>query len=120
MKKIILSALILATFQSNAGSLYCEGTVEKLSYHSPNKFMIKLSSMNSTVFFCNPSENWTVTGSGYSTSQESCTAMYSTFLAAKMANKTITRMLFDGDDVPESCNSWGNWPSANIRYYILN
>ena len=122
MQRLTLSIFFLLAAQlTEASGLYCSGTVDKLSYHSPNKFMIKLNTMNTPVFFCNPSGTWTVSGATtYETSKESCNTMYSTFLAAKMSGKVISNMVFDGDGVPNDCGSWSTWQSANIRHYVLN
>ena len=120
MNKVLI--LIVSIFYSlvvQAKTVVCSGTVEQLSYHTPDKFMIQLSSMNEAVFFCNSSENWDVTGAGYITSPKACNILYSTFLAAKLSGKSITSMYFDGDGVPDSCNGWGPWSSANIRHFVF-
>ena len=120
MNKILI--LIMAVFCSvavQAKSIVCAGTVTKLSYHSPNKFMIQLSSMNRPVFFCDASQEWTLAGGGRTTSPEACNTLYSTFLAAKLSNTIITNMYFDGDDVPDSCDAWDSWVNANIRHYLF-
>lgn len=122
MKKVFFLKFLVAIFSVNvsAATVICSGTVEELAYHSPNSFMVRLSSMNKPVFFCNPDSEFTVSGTTYVTGPESCKALYSTFLSAKMAQKTISSMYFDGDQVPASCSEWGNWKRANIRYFTLN
>ncbi|NQZ08774.1 MAG: hypothetical protein HRT35_16585 [Algicola sp.] len=118
-KRICLGLTLagLCSTQALAGELTCSGTIESLGYHANNKFMIKLSSMNTLVFFCNPEENWIVPGAGYQTGAESCKMMYSTFLAAKTLKTSFGGIYFDGDDVPASCDKWESWKSANIRFY---
>lgn len=103
-----------------AGTVVCEGTVDTLAYHANNKLMIKLSSMNRPVFFCSPDSEWTVAGTDYKTGPQSCQTLYSTFLAAQMAGKTLKNVYFDGDQVPASCNEWASWANANIRYFTVN
>jgi len=121
VKKIFLAKLFLVMCSTNlnAATVICSGTVEELAYHAPNSFMVRLSSMNKPVFFCNPDKEFSVSGTSYVTGPESCKVLYSTFLSAKVAQKTINSMYFDGDQVPASCNDWGDWKSANIRYFTF-
>lgn len=112
-------AALLAGIHLNcfAGTVVCGGTVVQLAYHANNSFMLRLSSMNAPVFFCNPDSNWTVTGAGgYATGPQTCKTLYATFLAAKLTGKSFGAVYFDGDSVPAACNAWGPWLSANIRY----
>jgi hypothetical protein len=67
---------------ANAGTLVCNGTVEKVAMHANGRFMVQLSSMNNPVFFCSPDYEWTVSGTHYKTSTETCKMLFSTFLAA--------------------------------------
>ncbi len=120
MKYITLTffALIMSAY-AISGTVICSGKIERLSYHAPNQLMIKLDSMNAPVFFCNPDAEFSVPGTAYVTGPDTCKALYSTFLAAKMAGRTISSMYFDGDDAPSTCNSWGDWKKANIRHYAF-
>tara|TARA_R110002072_G_scaffold33030_8_gene100244 strand:+ start:101 stop:472 length:372 start_codon:yes stop_codon:yes gene_type:complete len=111
--------LCIISINSVAATVVCSGTVDALAYHGNNKLMVKLSSMNAPVFFCSPEFEWAPTGTTYKTGPETCKTLYSTFLAAKMSGKTINSMYFDGDQVPATCSSWGNWKQANIRYFSL-
>jgi hypothetical protein len=111
--------LFIYAASSDAAELICNGKVDILSYHSPNNLMIKLSSMNQAVFFCSPDIEWKVAGTQYVTGPETCKTLYSTFLAIKMSEKSIARMHFDGDQVPNDCNGWGGWQKANIRYFQI-
>tara|TARA_R110002060_G_scaffold880_3_gene2105 strand:+ start:4265 stop:4630 length:366 start_codon:yes stop_codon:yes gene_type:complete len=108
--------LLLSIF-ANAGTLTCAGTVEELAYHGNGRFMVKLSTMNKPVFFCNAEAVWTVSGTGYQTGQETCKMMYSTFLAAKSTKSVLDYIHFDGDDVPENCNNFASWANVSIRYF---
>lgn len=114
-----LSVLVatLLSFQVNAATVACTGTVEELSYHASNQLMIRLSSMNTPVYICNPSSEWVVPGTAYRTSAETCRVLYSTFLTARVSGIPIRNLYFDGDDVPATCDTWGSWKSANIRHY---
>ncbi len=118
MKKSVMFFMFLSFF-TNAETISCGGKITVLAYHSPDKFMLQLSSMNAPVFFCSPQNNWSVPGTQYTTGPETCKALYSTFLAAKVSGQTIESMYFDGDDVPKSCNSWVQWSNANIRYFFI-
>jgi hypothetical protein len=104
---------------ADAATLVCSGKVDILSYHADDQLMLKLDSMNVAVFFCSPERKWTVPGTGYATGPETCKMLYSTFMAAKMADQPIFSMYFDGDQVPASCNDWASWKSANIRHYSM-
>jgi hypothetical protein len=100
-----------------AAQLVCSGQIAQLTYHSPDRFMIRLSSMNNEVFFCNTSSTWTVSGTTYTTSAETCRAMVALFMAAKLTGQAVTSMYFDGDQVPSTCSSWAAWSYANVRYF---
>jgi hypothetical protein len=116
-KGITIIAAIFAAAQVNAGSLACENaTVERIAYHANNRLMVKLSNMNTAVFFCSPERDWSVAGTSYTMGPETCKAVFSMFLSAKATGETIRRVHFDGDDVPGACDQWGNWKSAVIRY----
>jgi hypothetical protein len=118
--KKMLVFTTLCGFQALAATSICNGTVKMLSYHADNSFMIQLSGMNDAVLFCDPQQVWRVTGTPYTTGPETCKMMYSTFLAAKMAGKTITNMYLDGDNANGSCNNFVAWARVNIRHYQLN
>jgi hypothetical protein len=101
---------------SQAGTVVCSGTIEQVHFHASDTMLVKLSGMNTSVFFCHPSSQFSVPGTSYTTSPEMCRTLVSILMAGKLAGKTIAAMYFDGDDVPASCTEWGNWKSANIRY----
>lgn len=118
LEKLLIAMLaIVPVLSANAGSLSCSGTVAEISYHANDKLMIRLSSMNTIVSFCNPSATWTVAGTSYTTSAETCKAIYSAFLSAKASGTTVTGMYMDGADVPADCNSFPAWASVNIRHF---
>ena len=118
-RKIGCAAVVLFVGSSAmAGTVVCSGTVEALSYHASGTFMIRLSSMNIPVFFCRPDSEFSVSGTTYTTPPETCKTLYATFLAARESGRTISGMYFDGDDVPTTCDTWGPWKSANIRYFV--
>lgn len=100
-----------------AAELTCSGQIVQLNYHAPDGFMIRLSSMNGEVFFCHPNATFSVSGTGYTTSAETCRALVALFMAGKLAEKSIGVMYFDGDQVPAACSSWSPWSSANIRFF---
>ena len=116
--------LLLAGFVANvnAATIVCSGTVEALSFHASNTgglLMIRLSSMNTPVYFCDPENAWSAPGSGYAVSPATCRALYATFLSARVSGTPISGMYFDGDSAPADCNAWGGWQSANIRHYTF-
>lgn len=119
MIRYFLSAFLFLSASASAGTLTCAGIVDELAYHGNGKFMLKLNTMNTPVFFCNAEADWVVSGTSYKTGQETCKMMYSTFLAAKSTNATLDYIHFDGDDVPSSCNGFPKWASASIRYFKL-
>ncbi|MCW8998358.1 MAG: hypothetical protein OQK04_06545 [Kangiellaceae bacterium] len=75
--------------------------------------------MNTSVFICNPGENWTVSGASYQTSAEMCKTMVSMLMHAKSTKADMGSVYFDGDDVPADCNSWGNWKAASVRFFLF-
>lgn len=120
MLRFKLASLLLMIFATHgsalAASLICSGKVLQVAYHSPDRFMLQLDSMNNAVFFCSTNTTWTVTGTTYTTGAETCRSMAGAFLAGKLADRTLT-VVYDGDAVPGSCVSWGAWQPANIRYF---
>jgi len=117
MKKILLSCALLYSINASAGSLACSGTVDTVAYHANDRLMVKLSSMNTPVFFCNPNQEWSVAGaSGKVMNAETCKAVFSMFLSARATREHITRVDFDGDNVPTSCSNFANWQAVYIRY----
>jgi len=117
MKKILLSCALLYSINASAGSLVCSGTVDTIAYHGNDKLMVKLSSMNHPVFFCNPNQEWSVAGaSGRVMGAETCKAVFSMFLSARATQEPIARVHFDGDNVPTSCSNFASWQDVYIRY----
>lgn len=115
MKKRILCSLLFST-NLFAGTVICSGTVDSVAYHANDKLMVKLSSMNYPVFFCNPSAQWTVAGSSYVMSAETCKTIFSMFLTAKASKQTISSVYFDGDSAPASCSTFAPWSSVFVRF----
>ena len=117
MKKILLLSSLLVSLNSFAGTLVCDGVVETVGYHGNNNLMFKLSSMNNYVFFCNPSAEWTVTGAtGRTMNPETCKSLFSLFLTARSTKEAISKVHFDGDDVPSKCSEFGSMKKVFIRY----
>lgn len=118
----LLTWSLLLPVGAQAATIACAGTVEAVSYHASNTsgvVMVKLSSMNTPVAFCDPEAPWSAPGSGYSVSPAACRALYATFLTAKTSGQSFAVVYFDGDHVPSACSSWPSWPSANVRYYVF-
>ncbi len=115
---LVLFGLLSTPLNAFAATMICGGIVETLQYDSNDLFAIKLSSMNTPVFFCSPQATWTVIA-GYSTGPETCKMLYATFLAAKLSGLPLSNVYFDGDTVPASCNTWAAWQKASIRHYEL-
>jgi hypothetical protein len=112
----------LCATAGHAATIVCAGTVETLSFHATSTgglLMIRLSSMNLPVYFCDPDNPFAAPGSGYSVSAATCKALYATFLAAKVSGQPIANMYFDGDAAPASCNAWGSWQYMNVRHYLF-
>jgi hypothetical protein len=119
MNKLIFVAVMLLSVSAYSGTLTCTGTVDELAYHANGRFMLKLSSMNTAVFFCNSDVEWAVSGTGYKTSPETCRMLYSTFLAAKAMQSSVDYIHFDGDEVPASCDSFERWANVHVRFFRL-
>ena len=115
--KIILLFLVFSSY-SYAATIQCAGTVDKIGLHASDKLMLKLSSMNTAIFICSPSSEWSVPGTGYKTSTETCKSMLSMLMHAKATKADMGNVWFDGDDVPANCNAWQNWKNANVRYFL--
>lgn len=120
--KSLATYLLLAGLTSGsafAAETVCEGTVDQLSYHADNSFMVKLSGMNTAVLFCNPDAVWTASGTPYKTGPETCKMLYSTFLTAQMSGAKLTAVYFDGDDSKGNCQTFPAWAKVNIRHFVL-
>lgn len=111
---LLISLTITMTY---AGTVVCSGTVKSISYHSPDRVYVRLSSMNTIVNICRTNSTHSVSGTSYTTAPETCQYFVSVLLAAKLSGKQITNMYFDGDQVPSSCNSWESWRQANVRHF---
>lgn len=120
-KAVLIVLCGAAAAHAHAGTLVCGGTVDMVSYEASNTsglFMIKLSSMNTPVHFCDPETSWSAPSSGYSVSPGACKALYATFLSARLSGVPISNVYFDGN-VPATCDGWTAWSSANIRHYVF-
>jgi hypothetical protein len=115
----IFAAVSLMSGAASAGSITCSGTVELISFHAPDRFMVRLSSMDMPVFFCTTNATWSISGAGgFTTSPETCRAFVAMFIAARESGRSFGGIWLDGDDAPASCNAWGSWKSANIRHFL--
>ncbi len=118
---LVAGGLGLASALAHAGTIVCSGTVDSLQFDATSTggyLSIKLSSMNVPVYFCDPDNSFSASGSGYSISAATCRTLYSTFLSAKVSGLPITSMYFDGNSTPSSCDTWAAWQSANVRHYL--
>jgi len=117
MKILLFTCALFLSLNSYAGSLVCSGVVESVAYHGNNQLMVKLSSMNTPVFFCNPETTWTVAGAdGRSMGPETCKSLFAIFLSARATKEPISKLHFDGDNVPTSCNGFQSWQKVFVRY----
>lgn len=112
-----VNVALLIVPEVHAGTVVCAGRVVQISYHASDRFMLQLDSMNKPVFFCSSSSTWSVAGTSHTTSPETCKALVAMFLAAKLADRTLEKVYFDGDAVPVSCDAWESFTSANLRYF---
>jgi hypothetical protein len=119
MKKISLTILLMTTWvaHSLAGTVVCSGTVDRIAFHSSDKVMLKLSSMDAEVFICSLSSVWANSEGSDTTDPATCRAMFDMLLSAKALGTPVNSMYFDGVDVPTACDQWGAWKSAHIRYF---
>lgn len=116
--KFLLPALAGAVFCSNAfaSGLTCGGQVQTIAYHTGVGYMLKLTSMNTPVFICDPDGTFTTDGTTNSTGPETCKSLVSTFISAKAMETNVNQVVFDGNNVPADCTSWAGWSYAVIRY----
>ncbi len=125
MKKIFRTFLAtcivaLGMSQAHAGALYCNGQILELAYHQPGNLIIRTAGMNYGVVICSVNNEWVVPGSlAGNTSVSACKTMYATFLAAKLSGTPLGQLLFDGDSVPATCNSFAPWTNVNVRYFVV-
>lgn len=115
----VIASAIGATAAAQAGTVICSGTVQALSYHAGIGLMIQLSSMNTVVFFCDPDNAWTVSGTTLTTPVAACRSMWALFMQAKASGAAVNNMYFDGDNVPATCDAWAAWSRANIRHFVF-
>ncbi len=64
--------------------------------------------MNTAVFFCSTESRWSVPGTSHTTGPETCKTLYSVFLAAQLAGKSLDTVYFDGDNTPTHCNGFSS------------
>ena len=115
LARLAATSMLLASPGVLAGTVVCSGTVETIAYHANNSFMVRLSSMNTPVYFCNPETTWNL--AGYSTGPQTCKMLYAMFLAARESGRAFSVVYFDSDDAPTACNTWATWKSASIRFF---
>lgn len=118
MKQILFVTIsLIFSLNVQAGDLICSGKVETIAYHGNDRLMVKLDSMNVPVFFCNPNVEWTAPGAtGQVMGPETCKAVFSILLSARVTGEKINRIHFDGDSVPENCDEFVSWQRVFIRY----
>lgn len=97
----------------------CSGKVTTIAYHTGagGGFMLQLDSMNVPVFICSVDDVWTKPGASHSTQPDSCQTMISVFMTAKATDQPLDQVVFDGDDVPATCDGWESWKYANVMYF---
>src|SRR5690242_16969896 len=117
-KILIASVVALASAHAQGGTIVCSGTIESLQFDATSTsgyLSIRLSSMNTPVYFCDPDGTFSAAGNSYSISATACRTLYATFLAAKAGGQSLTNVYFDGTSVPATCDGWSQWQAANIR-----
>ena len=119
MKKMKLLVLFIAIWAipAMAGTVVCSGTVLTVAYDTPDRVMLRLSSMDAPVYICSLSSVWSVAGSTNTTDPATCRAFFDMLLSAQALGATVTSMYFDGDSVPAACDQWGAWKTASVRYF---
>jgi hypothetical protein len=118
--RLLIALSAITTVNANAASLICSGTVAELAYHSPGKLMVRLSSMNVGVIFCSTDTEWAIAGTEYgNTSPASCKALYNSFIVAKALGTNISRVHFDGPELPGSCDGFSPWATVSLRYAVF-
>jgi hypothetical protein len=120
-KALVASIVAMMSVGAQAATIVCSGTIDTLQFDATSTggyLSIKLSSMNTSVYFCDPDGTFSAAGNSYSISATTCRTLYATFLAAKASGQPLTSVYFDGSAVPAVCDGWAQWQSANIRHYL--
>jgi hypothetical protein len=117
---ILAFAIGMCASAVSAATIVCNGTVETLSFHANTVgggvMLLKLSSMNEPVQFCDPNATFSPAG-GNTVSAATCKTLVAAFMSAKLSGLQMIDVYFDGDSAPSSCGSWGAWQSASIRHF---
>ena len=116
LKSVFLVVAMLAASATQAGTLWCTGSVVELGVHLPNQLLVRLSSMNDRAVICFLDATYSAPGQlAGITSATTCKSMYANLLAARASGQTV-QMVMDGDQVPAQCGSFANWSNVSLRY----
>ena len=112
---IVLTALAVSS-ATQAGTLWCTGTVAEIGVHLPNQLLVRLSTMNDRAVMCFLDAAYNTPGQlGGTISAATCKSMYVNLLAARASGQAV-QMMMDGDQVPAQCNSFVSWSYVSLRY----
>lgn len=113
MKRIIATlCLVIPSLCFAGGDFFCTGTVETIGIHSPDKVILRLSGMNTSVVICNLNQTL---GTVYPVSPQQCKAAYATLLLISTLRKQTT-VWFDNTTTGTNCSNFAPWEMATARY----
>jgi hypothetical protein len=116
VKAVFVALAMSVGSATQAGSVWCTGTVVELGVHLPNQLLVRLSSMNERVVVCFLDATYSAAGQlGGSTSATTCKGMYANLLAARSLGQNV-QMMMDGDQVPAQCSNFAGWSYVSLRY----
>lgn len=112
------TALVMS-FNANAGTLTCTGTITMVAIHQPGYVAVMLSSMSNYVLVCRLDDTYTAPGTN-PISPATCKALYAGLLTAKVNGYNLNALWFDGDAITTSstCANFaaGLGTQVNLRF----
>jgi len=110
LKNLILFLISALSLSVAAETAICTGKVEKIAYHQPDGFYLKLGG-SGIMKICDPQTKV------YRTSPESCKLIVSLATTARATDKSLQIYI---DNAPgTSCSSITAWHSADVRFVEL-
>jgi len=110
LKYLVSFFVSLISLNVIAETAVCTGSVEKIAYHQPDGFYLKLGG-SGIMKVCNPQTKY------FRTSSESCKLIASLATTARATGKNLQIYV---DNAPStSCSSITDWFGADIRFVEL-
>ena len=100
----------LMAFNAMAESLTCTGKVERIAYHQPDSFYLKVGD-SAIMKVCDAQEKF------FRTNPEGCKLIISLATTARATNKDVGLTI---DNAPSSsCSSISNWAQVDVRFFEI-